>query len=73
VVSEKKLVQIRVLVEVESPGVVDQARRRHSKLPICPHPGKAPTNRLQGGGGFIVSSELDEGRRPPKWEELLNE
>ena len=68
-VSEKKLVQIRVLVEVESPGVVDQLAEAFEAA-ICPHPGGADHRCRRRW--FIVSSELDEDEAA-KWEELLNE
>ena len=68
-VFEKKMVQIRVFVEVESPGVVDQLAEAFEAA-ICPHPGGADHSCPRRW--FIVSSELDADEAA-KWEELLNE
>lgn len=65
----KKLVQIRVLVEVESDDEV-AALSAAFETAICSHP--AGSDHRCPRRWFIVSSELSR-KKAAKWEELLNE
>jgi hypothetical protein len=68
-VPKKKLVQIRVLVEVESHDEVEGLSAAFETA-ICPHPGGSDHRCPRRW--FIVSSELSR-KKAAKWEELLNE
>ena len=65
----KKLVQIKVLVEVDSDAEVERLSEAFEAA-ICPHPGGSDHRCPMRW--FIVSSELDEDEAA-NWEELLNE
>ena len=67
--TEKRLVQIKVLVEVESSAEVEQLAETFERA-ICPHPAEADHRCPRRW--FIVSSDLDEDEAAD-WEELLNE
>ncbi|MGH9039849.1 MAG: hypothetical protein ACRDZ3_06425 [Acidimicrobiia bacterium] len=66
---EKKLVLIKVLVEVESDTEVERLTEAFDAT-ICPHPGGS--DHRCPSRWFIVSSELGE-KEAAEWEELLNE
>jgi hypothetical protein len=64
----KKLVQIKVLVEVDSDAEVERLSAAFEAA-VCPHPGGSDHRCPRW---FIVSSQLGE-EESANWEELLNE
>jgi hypothetical protein len=68
-VTEKRLVMVKVLVEVESSEELEDLTAAFEGA-ICPHP--AGADHRCPRRWFIVSSELGE-EDAAEWEELLNE
>ena len=68
-VMPKRLVEIKVLVEVDSNDEVERLSAAFEAT-ICPHPGGSDHRCPMRW--FIVSSELGE-EEAVEWEELLNE